>query len=141
MNPFIVLHHYPCQKTDVNVSMSLIRYITHPTGAGPRGPQAHTDALLGQGYCWLAHAISFDSIAYHSCYQTGKGHYDCFTITILKKKKQFYSLSPPPMTHGFPSHPPPPPLLPTLLCVLLLLTEYINHKNIMKMCPYFNTYT
>ena len=75
----------PLPKTNVNVSTSLNSYITHPTRAGPEGPLAHMGTLPGRGYCWLACAISFDSITYHSYYQTGKGHCDCFTITILKK--------------------------------------------------------
>ena len=33
-----------------------------------------------------AHEIFANNIAYHSYYQTRKGHCDCFTITILKKK-------------------------------------------------------
>ena len=96
--------HLP--KTNVNVSMSLNSYITHPTGTGPVGPLAHTGDPPGQDYCQLACAIAVDSIAYHSCYQIGKGHCDCFTITIFKKKQQFYSLSSPPMAHGFLSQTP-----------------------------------
>ena len=67
-----------CQHHLTAISLTLL-------GQGPKGPLAYMGVLLGQGYCWLACAISFNSITYHSCYQTGKGHCDCFTITILKK--------------------------------------------------------
>ena len=81
MNPFIILHHYPCQnkkklkkkkKKRLNMSMSLNSYITHPTGAGPGGLLPHMDGpwdwALNQSAC----EISRDNIIYHSYYQTKK---------------------------------------------------------------------
>ena len=119
MNPFRVLHHYPCQNKNINMSMSLNSYITHLTGAGPRGLLSNTDDPWDRALNQLAHEIFANNIAYRSYYQTRKGHCDCFTITILKKG--VYSLSPPPMAGGILHHllqplppsltssPPPPP--------------------------------
>ena len=87
MNPFIVLHHYPCQNKNINVSMSLNSYITHhPTRAGPGGLQPHMDGPPDQTLNQLACEIFAGNIDYHSYYQIRNGHCDCFTITILKKK-------------------------------------------------------
>ena len=74
MNPFIVLHNYPCQNKNINMSMSLNSYITHPTEAGPRGLQPHTGGPLGQAPSQLEHGTFFGNIAYHSCCQVRKGH-------------------------------------------------------------------
>ena len=56
------------------MSMSLNSYITHPTEAGPMGLLPHTDGPWDQALNQLAHEIFANNIAYHSYFQTRKGH-------------------------------------------------------------------
>ena len=112
----------PCQNKNINVSRSLNSYITHPTGAGPRGLLPHMDGPQDWALNQSPHETFANNIAYHSYYQTRKGHCDCFTITILQKKglltistSHGWWISLPPSATTAATHPsltsssPPPP--------------------------------
>ena len=93
MNPFIVLHHYPHQNKNINVSMSLNSYITHHSGAGSRDLPPCTGGPPDQALNQLACEIFSGNNAYHNYCQIRNGHCDCFTITILKKNTLLLTIS------------------------------------------------
>ena len=127
----VVLHHYLRQSENLNVSMPLNSYITHPTGAGSRDLLAHMGVLQDLGYYLWESSTSFGRSAYCNYCEIRNGNCNC--LTIIHEKKMFYSLSPPPAACRLPGHigpPPPTPLPPTLFLAspsLLLLTENKNH--------------
>ena len=61
----------PSPKHNSNTPMSLSSYVTHPTGAGPRGPPAHMDGPL-DCHCLRVAKTFFYGATCHSYYSINK---------------------------------------------------------------------
>ena len=78
----MIIHH--CLTLNTNITPTYLNtYVTHPTGAGPGGPLAHTDVPWGHP-CQTAGKATFGGTTCHSYYpEIRNGYHDYFNYPLL----------------------------------------------------------